>query len=67
MTAAVQERIADIGPAMKAITEKQRRYVLALFDAPKNHGAMTFAARPRRIRHSDEFASEPRFDGACLE
>jgi D-arabinose 1-dehydrogenase-like Zn-dependent alcohol dehydrogenase len=33
------------GPAMQALTEKQRRYVVALFSAPKSHGALTFAAR----------------------
>lgn len=40
--------IADsgqFGPAMAALTEKQRRYVIALFEAPKSHGALTFAAR----------------------
>jgi phage terminase small subunit len=30
---------------MAALTEKQRRYVIALFEAPKNHGALTFAAK----------------------
>jgi phage terminase small subunit len=33
------------GPAMAALTAKQRRYVLALFEAPRSHGALTFAAR----------------------
>jgi phage terminase small subunit len=33
------------GPAMAGLTAKQRRYVLALFEAPKSHGALTFAAR----------------------
>jgi phage terminase small subunit len=33
------------GPAMAALTPKQKRYVIALFEAPKSHGAMTFAAR----------------------
>jgi phage terminase small subunit len=36
---------ATFGPAMAALTEKQRRYVLALFEAPKSHGSLTFAAR----------------------
>jgi phage terminase small subunit len=33
------------GPAMQALTEKQRKFVLALFDAPKMHRAGTFAVR----------------------
>jgi phage terminase small subunit len=35
----------QFGPAMQALTEKQRRYVIALFEAPKSHGALTFAAK----------------------
>ena len=34
----------SFGPAMAVLTEKQRRYVIALFEAPKSHGAMTYAA-----------------------
>jgi phage terminase small subunit len=30
---------------MLALTDKQRRYVIALFEAPKSHGSLTFAAR----------------------
>jgi phage terminase small subunit len=30
---------------MSRLTEKQRRFVKALFDAPRNHGAGTFAVR----------------------
>ena len=44
-TALAQERIADIGPAMSALTEKQRRDVLALFDAPRTHGSGVFAVK----------------------
>jgi phage terminase small subunit len=42
--AAAQEHIADLGPAMQVLTEKQRRYVLALFEAPKKYGRGVFAA-----------------------
>jgi phage terminase small subunit len=48
MAARAQElapNIAGVGPAMAALTDKQRRYVHALFEAPKSHGALTFAAR----------------------
>lgn len=34
-----------LGPAMAALSEKQRRFVHALFLAPKSHGSRTFAAR----------------------
>jgi phage terminase small subunit len=33
------------GQAFSALTQKQQRYVIALFEAPRSHGAMTFAAR----------------------
>ncbi|MCW2219509.1 phage terminase small subunit [Bradyrhizobium japonicum] len=33
------------GPAMVALSEKQRAFVHALFLAPKTHGSRTFAAR----------------------
>ncbi len=33
------------GPAMAALTERQRRYVRALFDAPRSHGSGVFAAK----------------------
>jgi phage terminase small subunit len=36
---------ATFGPAMSLLTDKQKRYVLALFNAPKSHGSLTFAAR----------------------
>jgi len=39
------EQLGALGSAMSALTDKQRRYVIALFEAPKTHGAMTFAAR----------------------
>lgn len=35
----------SLGPAMSALTDKQRLYVIALFEAPKSHGALTFAAK----------------------
>jgi phage terminase small subunit len=35
----------QFGPAMAVLTEKQRCYVIALFEAPKTHGALTFAAK----------------------
>jgi phage terminase small subunit len=33
------------GPAMSVLNDRQRRYVLALFEAPRSHGAGVFAAR----------------------
>jgi len=45
MSAIVRDQVAELGPAMQALTEKQRRFVIALFDAPKSHGALTYAAR----------------------
>jgi hypothetical protein len=33
------------GPAMTALNERQRKFVNALFLAPKSHGSRTFAAR----------------------
>jgi hypothetical protein len=39
--AVAREHVADLGPAMAALTEKQRAFVLALFDAPKSHGLLT--------------------------
>ncbi|MBR0936687.1 hypothetical protein JQ586_25350 [Bradyrhizobium jicamae] len=42
---------------MAALTEKQRRYVLALFDAPRKHGSGVFAVKaagygPTSSRHT---------------
>jgi hypothetical protein len=45
MSTAAQERIADVGPAMQKLTEKQQRYVHALFEAPKTHGSGVFAVK----------------------
>jgi hypothetical protein len=42
---AAREDLGQTGPAMAALTEKQRHYVIALFEAPKSHGALTFAAK----------------------
>jgi hypothetical protein len=36
---------ADYGPAMLALNEKQRRYVCALFHAPKKYGSGVFAVK----------------------
>lgn len=36
---------AQEGPAMAALNERQRKFVHALFLAPKSHGSRTFAAR----------------------
>lgn len=33
------------GPAFAALSEKQKKFVIALFNAPKSHGAQTYAAR----------------------
>jgi phage terminase small subunit len=45
MSTAALAEITQTGAAMAALTEKQRRYVIALFEAPKSHGALTFAAK----------------------
>jgi phage terminase small subunit len=40
--------VADItshGPAMAVLTDRQQRYVNALFEAPRTHGSGTYAAR----------------------
>lgn len=37
--------VAGYGPAMAKLTEKQRKFVHALFLAPRSHGAGLFAAR----------------------
>jgi phage terminase small subunit len=39
-----RDHIADLGPAMLLLTEKQRKFVLALFEAPKKYGRGVFAA-----------------------
>lgn len=44
-TAALSHTEAKMGPAMAALSDKQRRFVVALFEAPKSHGSLTFAAR----------------------
>lgn len=36
---------AQLGPAMAALNERQRKFVLALFEAPRTHGSLIFAAR----------------------
>jgi hypothetical protein len=41
---AEETRVADLGPAMLKLTPKQRKFVLALFEAPRSHGEGTFAA-----------------------
>ena len=45
MNALAREPIADLGPAMRVLTEKQRRYVLALFEAPRTYGSGVFAVK----------------------
>jgi phage terminase small subunit len=66
------------GPAMLAITEKQRCYVLALFEAPKAHGSGVFAAKaagygtPTSTRHSlaqmaHQLNSDPKIQAAISE
>ncbi|UQR67711.1 hypothetical protein LRP30_21730 [Bradyrhizobium sp. C-145] len=39
------EAISTEGPAMAALNERQKRFVHALFLAPKSHGSRTFAAK----------------------
>jgi phage terminase small subunit len=34
-----------VGPAMQALNERQRRYVHALFEAPRSYGSGVFAAK----------------------
>ena len=36
--------VGEMGPAMRALTEKQRRFVLALYELPAGRGALTKAA-----------------------
>lgn len=40
----MNEHIADLGPNMRALTEKQEKFVLALFEAPRKYGRGVFAA-----------------------
>ncbi len=42
---AIEPTDAVLGPAMAALTDKQQAFVRALFEAPKTHGAGTFAAK----------------------
>ncbi|WP_441232683.1 hypothetical protein [Bradyrhizobium sp. 1200_D9_N1_1] len=37
--------VAQEGPAMAALNERQKRFVHALFLAPRSHGSRTFAAK----------------------
>lgn len=66
------------GPAMAALTEMQRRYVISLFDAPKNYGSGVFAAKragygtPTSSRQSlaqmaYQLNSDPRVQAAISE
>lgn len=68
----------ELGPAMAALTEKQRRYVLALFDAPKSYGSGVFAAKragygtPASSRQSlaqmaHQLNSDPKVQAAIAE
>jgi phage terminase small subunit len=45
--ATVSAPIADVsyGPAMSALNDRQRAFVAAFFEAPRKHGAASFAAR----------------------
>ena len=36
--------VGEMGPAMRALTEKERRFVLALYELPAGRGALTKAA-----------------------
>lgn len=45
MNEIIREERGQFGPAMLALTEKQRRYVHALFEAPKTHGSGVFAIK----------------------
>lgn len=73
---ALVEQDQQIGPAFAALTEKQRRFVLALFDAPKSHGSLTFAARAAGYKASTadsmhsiahQLGSDPKIEAAISE
>jgi hypothetical protein len=44
--AIMEQEDIEYGPKMRALkTERQRRFVIALFDAPRKEGRIIFAAR----------------------
>ena len=68
--------LGQIGPAFSALTEKQRRFVIALFDAPKITRQPDFCGEGRRISgptrasfHSiaHQLGSDPRVEAAIAE
>lgn len=74
--AAKRDQDVPIGPAFAALTEKQQRFVLALFDAPKAHGSLTFAARAAGYKASTadsmhsiahQLGSDPKIEAAISE
>jgi phage terminase small subunit len=50
---AVAEHLGTLGPAMTALTEKQRAFVYHYFQAPRKHGAGTYAARAAGYGHTN--------------
>lgn len=75
-TARIDHGDANPGPAFAALTEKQQRFVLALFDAPHSHGSMTFATKAAGYKattqasfHSiaHQLAYDPKVEAAIAE
>jgi phage terminase small subunit len=51
--AAVAEQLGTLGPKMAALTEKQRAFIYHYFQAPRKHGAGTYAARAAGYGHAN--------------
>jgi phage terminase small subunit len=47
------EQLGTLGPKMAALTEKQRAFVYHYFQAPRKHGAGTYAARAAGYGRAD--------------
>jgi phage terminase small subunit len=72
----VEQEDIGVGPAFSALTEKQKRFVLGLFDAPRTHGSLTFAAKQAGYQASSQaslhsiahqLGSDPRIEAAIAE
>jgi phage terminase small subunit len=50
---AVVEQLGTLGPKLAALTEKQRAFVYHYFQAPRKHGAGTYAARAAGYGHAN--------------
>lgn len=73
---AVASDMHELGPAMRPLTLKQRRYVLALFEAPKKYGRGVFAAERAGYAASSrgnlsviasQLSADPRVQAAIAE